>query len=82
MKSYSIPGVGSIAPMKDAPHQDVGKIVNGLSRTAESIVAKVSDVLQMPLDATVKIEGPHKMVENAIDEVGGRFRNIVGTVTR
>lgn len=69
-------------PMEKAPHQDAGELVVGVAGTLEGVGGYACDLLDKPFDATVKIKGPHRLVDGALDTVGGQVKGIVKSVTR
>lgn len=68
-------------PLKLAPHQDLGLLVNGFIGDVQGAGEKISEVLDMPFDATVGIPGPHRLVGGFLDAVSGAGRDFISKVT-
>jgi hypothetical protein len=68
-------------PMKDAPHQDAGRLVNGFISDVQVVGGGISSLMDKPLDATIKVEGPHRIISNAGDFVAGKTRDVIARIT-
>jgi hypothetical protein len=64
-------------PGVNAPHQDLGKLVSGFVGDIQGVGGKICEVLDKPLDATVKIEGPHRIADRYLNMASGGIRFVV-----
>jgi hypothetical protein len=69
-------------PGVNAPHQDFGMLVSGFVGDIQGVGGKICDMLDVPLDKTVKIEGPHRIADNALNVASGAFRAAVDRLTK
>lgn len=68
-------------PGVNAPHQDLALLVTGFVGDAQAAGETVSQLLDKPFDATVKIAGPHRLVGGFLNSVSGFARDRVGKIT-
>jgi hypothetical protein len=64
-----------------APHQDFALLVNGFVGDVQGVGGKISEVLDKPLDATIGIPGPHRLIGGFFDRVSGVGRDFVSKVS-
>lgn len=69
-------------PGRDAPHSDAGRLVTGFVADVQSVGGQVMNVMDMPFNATVKVAGPHRIVDNVLNAGGDIVRDAVTKVTR
>ena len=87
MPKFSMPSFRGIKgpvmpePMKNAPHQDAGRLVNGFISDTQVVGDGLSSLMDEPLDATIKVEGPHRILSNIGDAVAGKTRSIISRIT-
>ena len=69
--------------MKKAPHEDAGELVHdGVLGNLESVGEVACEALDIPLDATIKIKGPHRIVDGALDYGVDKTRDLIQKITR
>ncbi len=79
-----VPDLGNVPihPLKRAPHEDIGQItdtvINGVSGVGESI----QGALDVPFDATLKLTGPARLVDGALDSVRDVVKSLNRKITR
>lgn len=69
-------------PMKAAPHEDLGLIVDDFLGHLQSAGGTICDLLDKPFDKTLKILGPHRLIDGYLDVGNGAVRNFVKIMTR
>jgi hypothetical protein len=68
-------------PGRNSPAQDIGLLVNGFIGDVQGAGEKISEALDMPFDATVHIQGPHRVVGDFLNSVTGVGRDFIGKIT-
>jgi hypothetical protein len=68
--------------MKKAPHQDASELISGLVGTLQEAGATICGLMDKPLDAVLKIEGPHRIVDDVLTVPTGMARNLVEVFQR
>ncbi|MDO9333434.1 MAG: hypothetical protein Q7T57_02790 [Dehalococcoidales bacterium] len=69
--------------MKKAPHEDAGELVHdGVLGNLEAVGGAACEALDIPFDATVKIKGPHRLVDGGLDFGVDTAMNAVKKITR
>jgi hypothetical protein len=68
--------------MKKAPHQDASELVSGVVGTLQETGATICGFLDKPFDAVLKIEGPHRIVDDALSVPTGLARDLVEVFQR
>jgi hypothetical protein len=69
-------------PGVNAPHQDFGALVSGFVGDIQGVGGKICDMLDVPLDATVKIEGPHRIADRYLNMASGGIRFVVDKISK
>lgn len=85
VRRFRAPGVrgpGPPSPGQRAPHQDFGQLATGLIGDGQSVGESICGVLDTPFDATIRIKGPHRLVDNALDYSGRLVQNTIREVTQ
>jgi hypothetical protein len=87
MPSLSLRGLGIQGPVmpnpgKNSPAQDFGNLAGGFVGDVNSVGGTISSMLDKPFDATVKIEGPHRIADNVLNAGATLGQNIIRTVTK
>lgn len=73
----ALPEIPKPEPGKRAPHQDLGILVDVLISNAEGVGEAIMGVLDKPFEATIKIRGPHRLVDNLLDTGAETVRSIL-----
>jgi len=68
--------------MKKAPHQDASELISGLVGSLQEAGATICGILDKPLDAVLKIEGPHRIIDDALTMPTGMARDLVEAFQR
>lgn len=69
-------------PFKNSPHQDAAMLADGLVANIQEAGATIMDVLDKPFAATVKFEGPHRLVDKVVSVPGGLIRSRIERIER
>lgn len=72
----------SINPMRTAPHQDIGGTVCAITGGFQSVGETVCSYLDVPFDATVRISGPHRLIDGYMDLIADASRDLLRKVTK
>lgn len=75
--STSIKGPEIPEPLKESPGKDIAELASGLIGDVQGVVSQASSLLDIPFDATVKIPGPHKVVQGCFNTVSGLARGLI-----
>jgi hypothetical protein len=68
--------------MKKAPHQDASELVSDLVGICQEAGATICGFLDKPLSAALKIEGPHRIIDDALTVPTGMTRSLVEVFQR
>jgi hypothetical protein len=69
-------------PGTRAPHQDLGELADGLVGDLQGVGGKISNLLDIPLEATVGLPGPHRIIDNALNAVSAAVRGAIRTTSK
>lgn len=73
---------GPPRPGEKAPHKDVGELADDFVGDLQGIGEHLMRALDMPFEATIHIDGPHRLVDSSLDIPSGFIRGLVKTYTR
>lgn len=63
--------------LEKAPHQDLAMLGDKFVADIQEAAATVMDVLDKPFDATLKIEGPHRAIDDVASVATGVTRGYI-----
>jgi hypothetical protein len=69
-------------PMRESPGKDAAELVSGFIGDVQGIACKANELLDVPFDATIKIPGPHRAIQGALDTASGTVRGIIDTAAQ
>jgi hypothetical protein len=67
--------------MQNSPGQDVGRLVTGFIGDVQGVGKMISDTLDIPFDKTVKIQGPHRVIDGYLNKTSGMVKNFIKDAT-
>lgn len=80
--SATIKGPEIPEPMKESPGKDIAELASGFIGDVQGVVGEASGLLDIPFEATVKIPGPHRVVQGCFNAVSGLARGLIDSTAK